>query len=181
MTRSDARVSTLWIMLLTLASAVTTLALACATPFTALAALAATQLRARDGILLMIASWAVSQATGFCLLGYPHTLSTMLWGVALGMAAVAGVVAARAAADRLAPQRPLLGLAFAYLAATLAFKLVILLWSFGLGGVDIALSPAINAQQLVRNAAILAGLYLLYRALVAAGVPAAPRFRQAAR
>uniref|UniRef100_UPI0038B28396 hypothetical protein n=1 Tax=Staphylococcus aureus TaxID=1280 RepID=UPI0038B28396 len=86
----------------------TTLALACATPFTALAALAATQLRARDGILLMIASWAVSQATGFCLLGYPHTLSTMLWGVALGMAAVAGVVAARAAADRLAPQRPLL-------------------------------------------------------------------------
>lgn len=180
MNRSDARVSTLWIMLLTLASALTTLALACATPFTALAALAATQLRARDGIVLMIASWALSQATGFCLLGYPRDASTLLWGATLGLAAIAAVVGARVAADRVAPARVLLRIAVAYLGATIGFKIVQLLGAIGLGGVDIALSPAINARLFARNAAILAGLYLLYRTLVAAGLPAAPRERPVA-
>lgn len=174
---SDARASTLWIMLLTLASAVTTLALHCATPFTALAALAATQMRARDGVLLMLATWATSQIIGFCVLDYPHDLSTMLWAVALGMAAVASAGAARLAAARTSG---LMQIVAAYLAATVAFKLVILLWSFGLGGVATALSPSINARQLVRNAAILAGLYTLYRGLILAGLPAAPRGRTAA-
>ena len=48
-----------------------------------------------------------------------------------------------------------------------------LLWALGLGGVATTLSPAINARQLLRNGAILFGLYLLYRGLVMAGVPAA--------
>lgn len=167
--------STLWIMLLTLASTATTLLLACATPFTALAALAATQMRARDGIMLMIAAWAASQIVGFCLLDYPRDVSTFGWAVALGSAAIACVIAARAAGERLGSRSPALGIAGAYLAATIAFKLVILLWSLGLGGVETALSPSINLRQMVRNGAILVGLYALYRSLRAAGLPAAPR------
>lgn len=169
--------STLWIMLLTLASTATTLVLACATPFTALAALAATQMRARDGVLLMLAVWAASQLVGFCVLDYPHDARTIAWGIALGMAAIACVIAARLVVDRMPGRSTFLQLAIAYLVASIAFKLVILLWSFGLGGVATTLSPSINARQLVRNCAILVGLYALYRALVAIGVPAASRDR----
>ena len=172
--------STLWIMLLTLASTATTLVLACATPFTALAALAATQMRARDGVLLMLAAWASSQLVGFCVLDYPRDAKTIAWGFALGVAAVTCVVAARLVVDRLPSRSALLQIVAAYLVASVAFKLVILLWSFGLGGVETTLSPSINARQLVRNGAILAGLYGFYRALVALGVPATSRGRMVA-
>ncbi|WP_375249074.1 hypothetical protein [Sphingomonas sp.] len=175
---ADARVSTLWIMLLTLASTVTTLLLACATPFTALAALAATQMRARDGVLLMLAAWAASQITGFCWLGYPRDATTLAWAIALGSAALVATLAARTAAGATIASSPI-RLAIAFVAASLAFKGVVLLWSFALGGVDIALSPAIALRQVGRNAAILAALWCAYRLLVAAGVPAAPR-REAA-
>lgn len=167
--------STLWIMLLTLASTGITIVLACATPFTALAALAATQMRARDGVPLMLAAWAASQFVGFCVLGYPHDANTVAWAAALGAAAIACVIAARVAGKRLSRHGTLLQIAAAYLAASLVFKLVILLWSLGLGGVATALSPTINARQLIRNGTILCGLYALYRGLVAAGMPIAAR------
>lgn len=166
------QVSTLWIMLLTLASTATTLVFACATPFTALAALAATQMRARDGAILMLVAWIASQLVGFCVLDYPRDASTVGWGAALGMAAIVAAIVARAAIDRIASRNIAVRLAIAFLAASLAFKSVILLWSLGLGGVETALSPAINAPQFLRNGAILAGLCLLYRTLVALGVPA---------
>ena len=69
--------STLWISLLTAASTGTTLLLACATPFPALAALSAVHMRPRDGIALMMLAWAASQAVGFGLLGYPHDPATL--------------------------------------------------------------------------------------------------------
>lgn len=180
-TGAQARASTLWIMLLTLASTATTLVLACATPFPALAALAATQMRARDGLWLMAATWAASQLVGFCLLDYPRDLSTFGWAAALGVAALVSAVAGRAAAGRIAGASALARIALAFLAATLAFKAVILLASFALGGVDIALSPAIFARQLVRNGAILAVLWLGYHALVRVGLPAARPATSAAR
>ncbi|MEH3047654.1 hypothetical protein [Sphingomonas adhaesiva] len=164
--------STLWIMLLTLASTVTTLLLACATPFTALAALAATQMRLRDGVALTLAAWVASQAVGFCVLDYPRDAGTIGWAAALAVAAVAATVVAHRL-DR--PGRgTAVRLALAYLVAAIVFKAVILAASFALGGVDVALSTAINARQLVRNGAILAGLYALYRGLRVLGVPPAP-------
>ncbi|HTG38761.1 hypothetical protein [Sphingomonas sp.] len=169
--------STLWIMLFTLASTVTTLALACATPFTALAALAATKLRARDGMLLMLAAWVASQVVGFCVLDYPRDASTLGWAIALGTAAIAGLIAARMVAGRLGDRADALRIAGAYVAAALAFKLVILCWSSALGGIDIVLSPSINLRQFVRNGAILLGLYALYHGLRAVGLPAAPQVR----
>ena len=47
---SDRGASALWVSLLTAASTTATLALACATPFPALAALAAVHMRRRDGV-----------------------------------------------------------------------------------------------------------------------------------
>ena len=166
-----ARASTTWILLLTIASTATTLALACATPFPALAALAAVHMRRSDGVLLMIAAWVASQAVGFCVLGYPHDAKTFEWGAAIGIGAIAGVLAAGAVRKG----SPAVRLVLAYVAAFAAFKVAILLASLALGGVGTALSVDIMMRQFVRNGAILIGLLALYHALTAVGVPAPRR------
>lgn len=163
--------STTWILLLTLASTVTTLALACATPFPALAALAAVHMRRRDGVALMVAAWVASQAVGFCVLGYPRVPSTFGWAAAMGVAAIAGVLAAGWCTDRVSPARPALRLSIGFVAAFVAFKLVIIVASLALGGVGIALSLDLMARLFVRNGAILVGLLALYHALTAIGMP----------
>ncbi|MFV0624886.1 hypothetical protein ACBY01_12870 [Sphingomonas sp. ac-8] len=163
--------STLWIMLLTLASVATTLALKCATPFPALAALAAVHMRRSDGIALMLVAWGASQLVGFCLLDYPTTANTFGWGAAMGAAAVAGAVAAHAAAARLRSGL-LVSLAASYVAAFVVFKVVTLLASLGLHGGGGAFAADVLVRQFARNAAILVGLLGIYQLLTAAGVPA---------
>jgi succinate-acetate transporter protein len=61
-TASKSTASTLWILLLTAASTVTTLVLACATPFPSLAAV---HVNGGDGIVLMLLAWVASQAKVF--------------------------------------------------------------------------------------------------------------------
>lgn len=164
------RASTLWIMILTLASTATTLMFACATPFPALAALTAVHMRRGDGIALALAAWVVSQAVGFGVLGYPHTAEALTWGMAIGVAAVAGAFVAHLISARMSG--PFVArLAAAYLAAFMAFKLVILAVTLVKGDPCTAFTAEILGRQLVRNAAILAGLLALYRGLTALGVP----------
>lgn len=178
MTISSVRgASTLWIMLLTAASTLTTLALACATPFPALAALAASYMRRRDGVALMLAAWAASQAVGFGLLGYVCDRGTLGWGAALAIAAPVSALAAYAAMARLTVRSPALRLGIAYAAAFIAFKAVVALFALWLGGFAMLTAPGLAASQFLRNGAILIGLLVLYRGLVALGAPpaAAPR------
>lgn len=165
--------STLWIMLLTAASTLTTLALACATPFPALAALAAHHMRRRDGVALMLAAWAASQAVGFGLLGYVCDRETIGWGVALAVAAPLSALAAYAAIDRVGNRPAPIRLLAAYGAAFVAFKAVIALFALWLGGFAMLIAPELAFGQFVRNGAILIGLLALYRALVALGAPIA--------
>ncbi|WP_374526649.1 hypothetical protein [Sphingopyxis sp.] len=177
---SDRGASMLWISLLTAASTGTTLLLACATPFPALAALAAVHMRPRDGMALMLLAWAASQAVGFGLLGYPHDPLTLGWGVALATAAVGSVLAGYAVLGMLGKVAIAARLATAYGAAFAAFKSIIALWALALGGLHTAAAPGLLAEQFARNGAILVGLYLLYRILVAVGVPAPPQREAAA-
>lgn len=172
---TDRQAALLWIALFTIASTLTTLVFACATPFPSLAALAAVHLSRRDGVVLMLAAWGVSQVTGFCFLGYPWDGATALTGCAIGTAAVAGVLLAGMADARVRDQSTLLRLVVTYLVAFAGFKLAIVAWSPIMGHADVALSGTILLRQFVRYAAILAGLYALYRAATAAGVPAASR------
>jgi hypothetical protein len=173
-TMTNARRPLLWVALITVASAITTLALACATPFAALAALAATRMRARDGVLIVSLAWAANQAVGFGVLGYPHDWTTMAWGPAILSAALAAIAAAAWGA-RQSGGRPVLGVATAFGTGFVAYKLVLLAWSFLLGGVHTAASPYWTALQFGREALFLAGLLALYHVLVAAGVPAPRR------
>ena len=171
--------STAWITLLTVASTLATLALACATPLAALAAIAATRMRLRDGIALIVLTWAASQAVGFCVLDYPTDLTTIAWGGAIGSAAVAALFGARWAAGAVAGG-PVLRLATAFGAGFIAYKAALLGWSFVLGGVHTALSPWWTAQQFVREAAFVVALVLAYETLVAIGVPPAQGRRASA-
>ncbi len=135
-------------------------------------------MRKRDGVLLMLATWIASQAVDLCVRRYPTDPNTIGWGVALGVAAVVGMLAARAAAVRIGGGT-LVRIVTAYVVALVAFKAVILLGTLGLSGGAMAFAPRVLARERVRNGAILAGLYTLYHLLVAAGVPAAPRARPA--
>jgi hypothetical protein len=86
----------LWILLLTGASVFVTLGMACATPFAALATLAALHMSRRDGLALIGLAWLADQAVGYGLLGYPRTADGVAWGVTLALAAVLALVAAGA-------------------------------------------------------------------------------------
>ena len=167
--------SALWVALLTAASTATTLALACATPFPALAALAAVHMRRRDGVALMLLAWLASQGVGFFLLGYPRDGSTLAWGFALGTAAVGSALAGYAAVQALDYRPVAARLSLAYAAGFTAYKGIIVGWALVLGGLHTATAPDLLAEQFVRNGVILIGLYGLYRLLVAAGVPVPPQ------
>src|SRR5437667_9327199 len=62
-----------WIALLVVASAAYSLAIACATPFAAFAAIAALTVPRRDALLLIGLVWFANQAVGFGMLHYPWT------------------------------------------------------------------------------------------------------------
>lgn len=174
------RVTTLWIVLLTLASLLTTWALACMTPFAALAALAATHLRARDGAALMLATWAVSQAVGFGLLHYPHDPKTIAWGVALGVAALGAAGGAYLALAVLRSGHWAARIAAAFAGAFVAFKLVLIAGDVVLDSpFSSTIAPGLLLVQIPREAAVTLALLALYRGLVALGVPAAAAPRRA--
>lgn len=172
---SERGASALWVSMFTGASTATTIALACATPFPALAALAAVHMRRRDGLALLFLAWAASQFVGFFLLGYPRDGSTLAWGIGLGTAAAGSALASYAALRALDYRSVAARLGLAYAAGFTAFKGIILLWALALGGLHTVMAPDLLAEQFVRNGAILIGLYVLYRALVAVGVPAPPQ------
>src|SRR5580692_2092052 len=88
---------------LTVACALASFAFACATPFAAFAVMAAAMLPLRPALLVVTGAWLVNQSIGFGALHYPIDGNTMLWGAAIGFAALAATAAA-AAALRLLPQ-----------------------------------------------------------------------------
>ncbi|MDZ3831469.1 MAG: hypothetical protein U0S50_06595 [Sphingopyxis sp.] len=173
--RTEGGTAALWVSLFIASSTATTIALACATPFSSLAALAAVHMRPREGFALMGLSWAFSQLVGFALHDYPRGPETIGWAACLATAAIASLWGAQAALRRMGPASTGWRLGVGYAAAFVAFKLVVVGWALFLGSLDSVIDPAILARQFARNGAILIGLYLLYRLLVAAGVPALRR------
>jgi len=73
--------------LLMASCALASFAVACAPPFAAFAAFAAAMLPLPSALLVVGAAWVVNQAIGFGALGYPVDANTILWGVAIGVAA----------------------------------------------------------------------------------------------
>ena len=92
----DARNAPLFcLVLLTVSCGLTSFAFACATPFAAFAAFAGATLPLSAALPVVVAAWIINQAIGFGLLGYPVELNTVLWGFAIGMAALIATAASR--------------------------------------------------------------------------------------
>jgi hypothetical protein len=164
----------LWIGLLIGASVLFSWILACATPFAALVAVAATHMRRRDAAVLAGTAWLVNQSIGFGVLHYPHTPEAYGWGLAIGVAAMLALPAAWAAGARV-PRSGGAALAVAFVAAFVTYELVLLAASFALPGGDAAFSWAVIGRILATNLLALVGLLALGRIALAVGLIQRPR------
>jgi hypothetical protein len=143
--------------LLTVSCALASFALACATPFAAFAVIAAAMLPLRPALLVVTGAWLVNQGIGFGALHYPIDGNTMLWGAAIGFAALAATAAASAVLRSLPQNSTPLVLAVALICGYGVYELALLAATPVLGGAD-SFTAAIVAQIGVSNAAWLIGL-----------------------
>jgi hypothetical protein len=145
------------LMLLIAGCALASFALACATPFAAYAVIAAALLPLPSAFLVVAAAWVVNQAIGFGALHYPHDANTVLWGLAIGAAALAATAAAVVPLRVLSRASQLAALGAALLAAYCAYELVLFALTPVFGGSG-AFTSAIVARLGLLNVAWLVGL-----------------------
>ena len=109
------------------------LTFACATPFAAFAALAGAMLPLSAALPVVLAAWIVNQAIGFGVLGYPMEMNTLLWGLAIGVAALAAT-AVSARVPRSSTGGRAATLTLAVIAAYAVYEIVLLAFAPALGG-----------------------------------------------
>jgi hypothetical protein len=145
--------------LLTISCALASFALACATPFAAFAVIAAAMLPLRCALLVVAGAWLVNQGIGFGALHYPIKTNTMLWGLAIGLAALAATVFSAAVLRSLSQSRTPLVFAFvlALACAYGAYELTLLAATPFLGGAG-SFTTTIMSRIGSLNAAWLTGL-----------------------
>ena len=156
-------------------SAVSSWEFACITPFVAFAVVAGYALSARAAVLTVAAVWLVNQAIGFAVLDYPGTLDTILWGFAIGAAALLAAVLA-CATLRLGLGNNVTAIGAAFVLAFAAYEGGLFLVTFALGGQD-AFTPAIVGHVALLNLGWTVGLVGTYEILRYSGAIPAERRR----
>ncbi len=169
--RFEARV--FWIAMLGAASVVFSFAMACATPFAAIAALGALALNRADAYLAAGLAFLINQVIGFGFLGYPLDAMTIAWGAAIGVSALSAVAAARVAVGSLRAARPAAALG-AFAAALLAQQLTIYAASFVLASHPSAFSLPVLIDIASMNALAFVALGVLQAAGARIGVARPP-------
>jgi hypothetical protein len=162
----------LWLILLTIASVLTTFALACATPVAAFGALAALHMKRAEAITLMSVVWLASQVVGFGYLHYPYTAGTMAWAGALLISALVTMEGAAFVTRRMAAAPAAARAIGALFAAMLVFKAAIYLFGIELGGNASAFKASVVSNFVWTNAVTFVVLLVLYQAAVAVGLVA---------
>jgi hypothetical protein len=143
--------------LLAASSVLASFAFACATPFPAYAVIAAAMLPLPPALLVVIAAWLINQAIGFAALGYPRDAHTLLWGVAIGVAALFATFASKALL-RIAPRAASpMALALALAGAYATYEIVLFGFTPLLGGAG-AFAAAIVVRLGLLNILWLSGL-----------------------
>jgi hypothetical protein len=145
------------LVLLTAGCVLASFALACATPFAAYAVIAGAMLPLPAALAVITAAWLVNQAIGFGVLGYPHDTNTLLWGFAIGVAALVATGVAKAVLGALSRLATPAALALALVAAYAGYEVVLLAFTPALGGTG-AFTLAIIARLGLLNLLWLIGL-----------------------
>jgi hypothetical protein len=120
--------------LLTAACALASFAFACATPFAAFAVIAAATLSLPSALLVTAAAWLVNQGIGFGFLHYPLDMNTILWGLVIGIAALAATAVSMAVLRLMQRTGTVAALGVALIAAYAAYELVLFAATPALGG-----------------------------------------------
>lgn len=172
MSRGDASASaraSVWIAVVAASSVIFSLALACATPFAALATIAGTRTARGPALATIAVAWLANQAVGYLVLGYPRTWDSFAWGAAIGAAAILATVAVLAIRYRggSLPTATAVGFATAFLVYEGALFASTAVLPSGPG----AFAPQVVLQILWTNVLALAGLLLLHRLATAIGLP----------
>lgn len=148
-----------WIMILTLAGIGGSLVISCVTPFVALAIALAGTVRLRIALRAMTAIWLTNQFIGFVFFHFPRTPNTVVWGFAIGAAALLATVAAAPVIGRVAiPRAVRLGLAL--FLGYAVYEMTLLVAALFLGGIE-TFSAVVIAQLGLVNLVWLAGLVAL--------------------
>jgi hypothetical protein len=135
-------------------------------PFAAFAVATAGTLRLRGALGTMAVIWLANQAVGFGALGYPWTLNTVLWGLAMGAAAVLATLTASGVLGRFHASAGWLRLPHAFGTAFGVYEIAIMAVSVILGSGDV-FAPALLGRLALIDAAWLGGLMLSHTALAA--------------
>ena len=143
--------------LLTLSCALASFALACATPFAALAVVAAAMLPLRPALIVVTGAWLVNQSIGFGVHHYPIDASTIAWGFVIWGAALTATSVSAGILRAVPPNRTPLMLALTFMGSYAAYEVVLLAATPFLGGAG-AFTPAIVSRLGLLNAAWLIGL-----------------------
>lgn len=145
-----------WPATLAASAVVGSLALACVLPFAALATIAAATMSRGRAAATVFAVWAVNQAIGFGILGYPRVPDTIGLGGALLVAALAALLVAKAI---IGDTRELVAarLVGGFAAAFAAYEVVQFGFAHIFGGLE-TFAPAIVLQILANDAIWLAAL-----------------------
>jgi hypothetical protein len=156
-----------WMALIVTAGAGLSLVYACATPFAALATLAALKTDRRDTALVIGLVWLANQVIGYGYLHYPWTWSSVAWGAAIGVAAGMALLAAVALAPR---RKGPFAISLSFVGAFTAYEFVLYLASFVLPSEDGAFALSVVRQIFVVNAVALVALVIVHWLATLAGL-----------
>jgi hypothetical protein len=149
-----------WIVILALAGVGGSLVISCLTPFVALAVALAGTVRLAAALTAIIAIWLTNQFIGFVFFHFPRTPNTILWGVAIGGAALLSTLVAATVLKQAASLSAVTRLGLALLLGFALYEAGLLVAALFLGGVE-TFSPAIIARLGLINVVWLVGLFAL--------------------
>ena len=84
-----------WNAIIVVSTLLFSLIFACATPFAAMAGLAALHLSRKQGLSVILAAWLINQIIGYGLLDYPQTWDSFAWGAMIALAGLSAAVIER--------------------------------------------------------------------------------------
>ena len=161
-----------WGGTLTIVAAASSLAVACGTPFAALAALGALYLPRRDAFVLILVNWLVNQTIGFAFLHYPMNWDCYRGGIDIGIAAQLATLAAMLAHGPLRSASASVKALASFAAAFITYEAA--LFALSPAGSSADFAAAVVAYIFWVNAIAFVGLSLLNAAAAALGFVARP-------